>query len=383
MMEPPEPTPSPPPLDLPRNLSVEPFFLRCETCQARLRVRDERFLGQIQSCPKCGSMVQIIAPAGWLAQADLTQEAPPELTEVAAATVPSAAASAVEWLRGHAVATAIGVSGLIAVGGLVALLALRGEEQVAALATPSTAVETPVDEPAELVTEVVGEMHDNRIAAAEPDATNADAPAALEEAEAAPAPEQSAAQEETADSTSAFLPLITPPAVAEAETTQPESEPQEARKLTLEPVAAAANSLPPQPPADVADYPPAVETETPAAEVEQVAATDSAADESKLPSLDPPTPRTNLKDQLAMPIESINMPAMPIGDFVSLMSGMTAVPIELDAKVLGEVGLSTRSTVTVHGEATTAGKLLARVLKDHQLTCVERDGALVVVRAKR
>ena len=50
--------------------TVEPFFLRCETCRARLRVRDERFLGQVQSCPKCGSMVQIIAPAGWLAASD-------------------------------------------------------------------------------------------------------------------------------------------------------------------------------------------------------------------------------------------------------------------------------------------------------------------------
>ena len=36
------------------------------------------------------------------------------------------------------------------------------------------------------------------------------------------------------------------------------------------------------------------------------------------------------------------------------------------------------------GDDTTVGKLLARVLKEHQLTCIERDdGTLVVVRAKR
>ena len=61
---------------------MEPFFLRCETCQARLRVRDERFLGQIQSCPKCGSMVHILAPAGWLTANEATAEAAPEISEV-------------------------------------------------------------------------------------------------------------------------------------------------------------------------------------------------------------------------------------------------------------------------------------------------------------
>ena len=74
---------------------------------------------------------------------------------------------------------------------------------------------------------------------------------------------------------------------------------------------------------------------------------------------------------------------MPIGDFVSFASEMAAVPIRVDAKVLGEVGLSSRSTVDVRAENTTLGKLLARVLKEHQLTCVVQDGGLVVVRAKR
>jgi hypothetical protein len=58
------------------------------------------------------------------------------------------------------------------------------------------------------------------------------------------------------------------------------------------------------------------------------------------------------------------------------------VPITLDPKVLGDVGLSTRTKVVVRGGDVTLGKLLARVLKEHQLTCVERDGALVVVKAK-
>ncbi|MCA9123167.1 MAG: hypothetical protein H6822_00255 [Planctomycetaceae bacterium] len=38
---------------------MEPFSIACTTCQARLRVRDESAIGQILTCPKCGSMVLV------------------------------------------------------------------------------------------------------------------------------------------------------------------------------------------------------------------------------------------------------------------------------------------------------------------------------------
>ncbi|MEQ8846173.1 hypothetical protein [Botrimarina sp.] len=37
--------------------------VQCETCRAKLRVRDEGFLGEVHACPRCGSMV-LIAPGG-------------------------------------------------------------------------------------------------------------------------------------------------------------------------------------------------------------------------------------------------------------------------------------------------------------------------------
>jgi hypothetical protein len=46
---------------------VEPFRVTCETCRARLKVRDESAIGEIHACPKCGSMVQIVPPQGWSA----------------------------------------------------------------------------------------------------------------------------------------------------------------------------------------------------------------------------------------------------------------------------------------------------------------------------
>jgi hypothetical protein len=44
---------------------VEPFSITCTTCQAKLKVRSAAAIGQILSCPKCESMVQVVAPPGW------------------------------------------------------------------------------------------------------------------------------------------------------------------------------------------------------------------------------------------------------------------------------------------------------------------------------
>lgn len=41
---------------------MEPFFISCTTCRARLKVRSADAIGQIQACPKCGSMVLVQRP---------------------------------------------------------------------------------------------------------------------------------------------------------------------------------------------------------------------------------------------------------------------------------------------------------------------------------
>lgn len=67
---------------------MEPFSIACTTCQARLRVRDESVIGQILTCPKCGSMVLVelpsstaespAAPPDTLAAPSAEQPTPPE-----------------------------------------------------------------------------------------------------------------------------------------------------------------------------------------------------------------------------------------------------------------------------------------------------------------
>jgi len=41
---------------------LDAFKITCVTCTARLSVRDEKLIGQILACPKCGSMVQVTPP---------------------------------------------------------------------------------------------------------------------------------------------------------------------------------------------------------------------------------------------------------------------------------------------------------------------------------
>jgi len=42
------------------------FSITCTTCQRRLVVRSEQAIGAILECPKCGSMVQVVPPKGWV-----------------------------------------------------------------------------------------------------------------------------------------------------------------------------------------------------------------------------------------------------------------------------------------------------------------------------
>lgn len=325
---------------------MDPFFLRCETCQARLRVRDERFVGQVQSCPKCGSMVQILAPAGWLAAGEATPT--PDPVEIAAVAAPTMMARFVSLLREPAVLWSTGAATAVAASGLVAFLVFRGgEQEVVALPPTTSTVAAKVAEPSE---DVKQELPTTVAVKKKPQKVDL----------APPAPVAPPAQERT--DTEVVVAEQKPPAVIR----------ERPRTLTLdlveiEPRAAHVTASA----ADLLDYPPAVEVE----EADEIDAKPQAPQR--------PVRVTNVTDQLSVPLESIDLPAMPIGRFVKLISGMAAVPIQLDAKVLGEVGLSTHSTVTVRDESTTVGKLLARVLQEHRLTCVERDGTLVVVRAKR
>ena len=74
--------------------AMEPFRIICETCRSRLKIRSPDVIGEIHACPKCGSMVHIVPPAGWQADATPTDQ-PAANLDMAAAPALSPTASVI------------------------------------------------------------------------------------------------------------------------------------------------------------------------------------------------------------------------------------------------------------------------------------------------
>ena len=64
------------------------FSITCETCASRLKVKNPSAIGQVLACPRCGSMVQVVAPEGWDSEST-ESELPPDETAIAKATASS------------------------------------------------------------------------------------------------------------------------------------------------------------------------------------------------------------------------------------------------------------------------------------------------------
>ena len=66
------------------------FSVVCETCQARLTVRERSLIGQIVECPKCGSMVGIFPPPGWQPPGEAAPAKPTSAARLSDGARPSA-----------------------------------------------------------------------------------------------------------------------------------------------------------------------------------------------------------------------------------------------------------------------------------------------------
>jgi hypothetical protein len=83
----------------------------------------------------------------------------------------------------------------------------------------------------------------------------------------------------------------------------------------------------------------------------------------------------DVRAQLALQLEAIDVAAMTLADFIAMVSEMSAVTIKLDPAA----GVSPQSEVTVRGQDVSLGELLDDVLAQHRLTRIERDGQIVVI----
>jgi hypothetical protein len=90
--------------------------------------------------------------------------------------------------------------------------------------------------------------------------------------------------------------------------------------------------------------------------------------------------QSDVEQQLALPLESIDLRDVPLSRFLESLAEVAGVPITLDPAALAMAGTSPRSETTVRARNTTLKKLLRDTLENHRLDFVELDGQIVIVR---
>jgi hypothetical protein len=388
-------------------IAVELFQISCVTCRARLRVRDGRFIGQILACPKCNSMVEITPPAGWAPPSDMAATLP--LTAAAALAASPAALSPIE----HATAAAIPASKslgalpqllhstvvwwstagivMLAAAGLGATIALHGSGESTPSAQPTITTAAPAPSDPQRTSGVC-----QGLVAAMDEQSKLNLPADVETekiAEDVANPDQLAGGEKAPAATTNQT-AISGPQNESAKDTQPSntnSSPADPpRTLKLEPV-----------PIDSTATSASAIGESLASSTPQYSASQSHMESSNVDSqnitaanlrpIEAPHPllrfgpstqdaarRTNLADQVAMPIKSFDMADAPLSRVLETLANLAAAPITVDPAVLSTAGIAPDTKVTVHAHDTTVGKLIGTVLREHNLACKLSDSQLVV-----
>jgi hypothetical protein len=384
---------------------VELFKIRCETCRARLRVSDPRVFGQIHACPKCGSMVHILPPVGWAVPAEVAAAVPlvastagpgssitfPSVENVAAIPAPTSQLPGVlpRLLHSTAVWWSAGGVAVLAIAELGASLTWHGDSNATAPAPVATAEATdtaPVAAKAE----------------AKPDSGVCQGlVAALDKQSEIDFATDDAAGKETADNKTVANDPVDVAATAAA-VTAPSSTPLEAAPATNDPAPAGAEaeSVPqPEPSRTLKLEPVSADVATGPAQnsSSRTIVESSGLDSDKIatnnlppaetahallrfgPSTEDAAHRTNITDQVSMPIKSFDMSDAPLNRALETLASMAAVQITVDPAILAAAGVSPDAKVTVHAHDTTIGKLIGSVLREHNLACETRDGQIVIV----
>jgi hypothetical protein len=385
--------------------TVELFQIRCETCRARLRVSDPRVLGQIHACPKCGSMVQIVPPAGWVAPAEVAAAVPlvathvgpgssiafPNTESVAAAAAPASKfpVAIASLFHSTAVWCSAGSIAALAVVGLGASLAWHGSSN-STVPPPPAAAEASATAPVAAKAEAKPEsgVCQGLVAAMD------------KQSEIDFAADDIAGKETAANKTAAIDPVDS--AATTATATVPPSTPLETAPATnvLTPFDAQVESVPQPEPSRTLKLEAVSADPTPGAvqnSSSRAIAESSGIDSDNIatnnlppaetahallrfgPSTQDAAHRTNIADQVSMPIKSFDMADAPLSRALETLANMAAVQITVDPAVLSAARVSSDAKVTVHAHDTTIGRLIGNVLREHNLACEMRDGQVVVV----
>jgi hypothetical protein len=380
------------------------FTILCETCGCRLQVRDASIIGQILNCPKCQSMVLVAPPPGWApsaaipetvapaaqvaklnqkpkdarwseatsptvepaaasaaaeaspaATADVAQKPTSEATSLPAAdALPSARSawvSPTEKLARQWIGLATGICVGVLLGAGLIWLALRDDEPSVTESPATTAqsalenaasdrVEKPPQTPVKPPPVIPSADKPSPVKSVKSDPSIAVPPAV--KPESAPATKQ-------------------PPAVVtatDAAPPKPHSPP-----IVHEPPPPAIAADPP-PPIEAPDEPPITPDEPPPVRVSR-----------------PPLPPVEVQAQLAVSIPRLEVGKAPLDRILDLLSGISTIPITLDASVVEFAQVAADAPIAVRLANTTVKKALDQVVSAAKLSYVVGPDHILVTPA--
>jgi hypothetical protein len=378
------------------------FSVTCETCHARLRVRDPGVVGQIHACPKCGSMVYIVPPAGWSPPpSDIVRQPPalpgdgtvgqecppadPPLRVPAGAGGVPLAKTAVSRLVWWSAAGA----GLLVVGGVLAAVWTRGGSD-AVDTVPQVAETVAVVAPtrvAEVVPPVPVEQSEGASDSVGGIQTGADSSEAPTNSLSSPAPAEIvptvvAEQSEDASGSSGDL-----PSEAESSGARPGSSSAKFGPLNFDPsqLSLSSSGVPEM-------VPPGPErSEDTSERLGDISAEADSAGTDSLPSpataavrLGPASSGAlrsrNVAEQLSLKIDAIDLPQVPLARALEMISDLADVPITLEPSALEMSGISPDFRVTLHAESVTIAGLLQTAVAQANLAYESQAGQIVVTK---
>lgn len=338
---------------------MELFSIQCTTCGTRLKVRNLAAIGQILSCPKCQSFVEVKAPPGWTPPAPEPAAAPATSADPAA-PAPAAAGTPGEQPAGfqrpfgfeHAERPAWHYWA----GGAVAVLV------VIALATtlwpsgdPVVAQGDPVDPPA----------------VEQPAETKVEAPPVVDPPVVDPEKKTPDAEPKKVD------PPKLDPGKPEEKPNLPAVEPTKGdpTKLDVTKVDPTKKAVPNPvgPPAEPVK--PVVEPVKPIIEPIKPARPD--------PAPNPGLPQAEVESRLATAIESIQSPPkLMLSDAIDALAQISNLKIMLDIESLTQAGVSAEDQVAFDMSKCTVADVLDRVLEQRGLVYLIEAGQLRVASRK-
>lgn len=383
------------------------FSVTCTTCRAKLSVKNVAAIGQILGCPKCGGMVQVLAPPGW--QPPSQEQAPsatpgsqttglkaedsgttPQTVESKPAPTSDAiAANPGTWSNVPADATDLDSAARSSSADASNRFG-KGIVLPAAIAAGIAAV---------LLLSAFGVYRWNRSSADSTVAPKADVAQQPDVAKVDAVPTPATKQEPAVSITETEMTTLEKPAadVTIPANSLPEKNlPAQAEVAANAPVAASQPATPPpaastpatpgaEVPASAAkeDAPVQVSTAKDLAPPAQAAPPVAVAPEISLPEPKRLPLRDDIAQRLADKLPQIELRDIPLIQALRIVSQLSTLPVTLDLDALSESQVDIEGRVSIKLNDSTVAQILTTVLEQQQLVFVVEEDQIVATTPQR